>query len=162
MDLNTLRTLHAIGNYPSIITELTTSSTSNFSNEINSEFLVLGWKSILKGTGDVSKSAQFLSSTTNPQISEILKKSLMLWSKVYKNHIDNQTPSSSDVTALREIGLKAHEAVEIEQEERDQIILISAEALLMLSASSASFSLLKLLKASNLDWYWRQYKTWLF
>lgn len=150
MDLNTLRTLHAIGNYPSIITEL---STSTSSNEINSEFLVLGWKSILKGTGDVSKCAQFLSSSSKPQISEILKKSLMLWSKVYKNHINNQMNSSSDVTALREVGFKAHEAVEIEQEERDQIILISAEALLMSSATSESFSLLKLLKASNLDWY---------
>lgn len=151
MDLNTLRTLHAIGNYPSIITEL--SSPSAFSTEISSEFLVLGWKSILKGTGDVSKCAQFLASSTNQAFSEILKKSLMLWSKVYKNHVSNQSPSSSDILAFKEIGLKAHEAVEIEQEERDQIILISAEALLMLSATSESFYLLKLLKASNLDWY---------
>lgn len=152
MDLNTLRTLHAIGNYPSIITELSSPATLS-KNEINSEFLVLGWKSILKGTGDVSKCGQFLSTSTGQAVSELLKKSLMLWSKVYKNHINNQTGSSSDVMAFKELGLKAHEAVEIEADERDQIILISAEALLMLSATSESFSLLKLLKASNLDWY---------
>jgi hypothetical protein len=151
MELNTLRTFHAIGNYPSIIAELSSSAKSSNEDEVNSEFLVLGWKSILKGTGDVSKCAQFLSSS-NQAVSEILKKALMLWSKVYKNHINNQMVSSSDVTAFKEIGLKAHEAVEIEQEERDQIILISAEALLMLSATSESFYLLKLLKASNLDW----------
>ena len=144
MDLNSLRTLHAIGNYPSIIAELSTTST-----EINSEFLVLGWKSILKGTGDVSKCAQFLSSYA---VSEILKKALMLWSKVYKNLQANQASSNADIVALKEIGLKAREAVEIEPEERDQIILISAEALLMSSSPSESFNLLKFLKASNLDW----------
>lgn len=146
MDLNTLRTLHAIGNYAQIISELPNSSICNN----NPEFLVLAWKSILKCTGDVSKCAQFLG--TRP-ISDILKKSLMLWSKIYKSHINGTVGNNSDnVKALQELGVKAHETVEIEQEERDQIILISVEALLMLSEISQAFSLLKLLKASNLDW----------
>lgn len=147
MELNTLRTLHAIGNYPSIINEITNSPVKS-----NPEYLVLMWKSILKDTGDVSKCAQFLSTTFTTPISDTLKKSLMLWSKIYKNHLINQVVNDSDVMALQEIGIKAHEAVEMDQEEREQIILISADALLMLSATNEAFSLLKLLKASNLDW----------
>lgn len=76
----------------------------------------------------------------------------MLWSKIYKNNTLATSPNVSDVMAVQEMAVKAYETVEMDQEERDQIILISAESLLMLSATSDAFSLLKLLKASNLDW----------
>lgn len=160
MDLSSLRTAYALGNYQlastaPIITNLT------FPQSL--EYLVLKWKSILRATGDVSQAAQSLisiSASFPRQPSELLKKALILWSKAFKtqNSNLNSSPGNSNVAALTEIGIKAFEAAELEPEEREQTILLAAEGILLISpkATMESFSLLKLVKASNLDWYLNQ------
>ena len=166
MDLTTsLRTAYSVGNYQ---LASSTSSPASTASPKTIEFLVLKWKSILRASGDVSQAAQALisiSASFAKPPSELLKQALILWSKALKN----QNPShgtfvsspislssvDSEVAALQEVGMKAHEAAELEMEEREQIILLAAEGILLVSstATKESFSLLKFVKASNLDWY---------
>lgn len=162
MDLTTsLRTAYTVGNY-----QLASSSSTSTAIPKTTEFLVLKWKSILRATGDVSQAAQALisiSASFAKPPSELLKKALILWSKALKNQSHGTIVSSpnslssvnSEVAALQEVGTKAYEAAELEVEEREQIILLAAEGILLVSptATKESFSLLKFVKASNLDWY---------
>lgn len=157
MDLTALRNNYAIGAYSSITSTNNTGNTGNTGNTNiidNPEAIAIIWKSILKASngGDVSQCATFLQSLPANSCSELLKKSLMLWSKSFKS-----PQVATDFRALKELAGKAHETVELEAEERDQIILTCAEAILLSNANNDHvheqvFSLLKLLKASNLDW----------
>lgn len=139
MDLNTLRINYAIGAYSSITTSASTTTTTIHTPES----ICLIWKSILRATaGDLTKCVSFLQQSTTT-LSDSLKKALMMWSKAYKSR---SALKPDEIVALS--GL-AQESSELE--ERDQIILTCAEALLMSSAINDAFKLLKLLKASNLD-----------
>lgn len=142
MDSNsTLRSLYYVGNYSEIV--------KNYQKEKCSiEGISLIWKSILRsgnGSGDeMNKCTKFMS--TQSGTSDLFKQSIILWSKVFLK------PTSSERDSFKELAGKAYEAAEIAQEEREQIILNSIEGLLILNCISEAFSLLKLLKSSNLDW----------
>lgn len=148
------RTFYTLGNYEAVI-----SSVSSAVQPDEFELISLVWKSILRVEGDVSKCAQFWGQCACP--SELLKKSLMIWSKVFKGVGSNictgqaTTPTTNtapaDLMTAQEIAIKAHESAEIDPLERDQVILTCAETALLLNSTEAAFNLLKLVKASNLD-----------
>ena len=150
------RTFYTLGNYEAAI-----SSVSSAVQPDEFELISLVWKSILRVEGDVSKCAQFWGQCACP--SELLKKSLMIWSKVFKGvgssictgqttpTANTPTSTSADLMAAQEIAIKAHESAEIDPLERDQVILTCAETALLLNSTEAAFNLLKLVKASNLD-----------
>lgn len=146
--LNTTRTFYHLGNYEAAAILNPSVDPEDF------ELISLTWKSILRASpeGDVSKCAQFWGQCGCS--SELLKKSLMLWSKVIKGTSSNyptntaSSSSGSDLTAAQEIALKAHESVDLE---REQVILTCAEVALLLNSPETAFKLLKLVKASNLD-----------
>ena len=150
------RTFYALGNYEAAISSASTGAVKPDEFEL----ITLVWKSILRATpeGDVSKCAQFWGQCGCR--SELLKKSLMIWSKVLKkgtasssfsSQKDPNSPSSDDLMAAQEIAVKAHESAEIDPQERDQVILTCTEVALLLNSSESAFNLLKLVKASNLD-----------
>lgn len=147
------RTFYTLGNYEAVI-----SSVSSAAQPDEFELISLVWKSILRVEGDVSKCAQFWGQCACP--SELLKKSLMIWSKVFKGvgsticTGQTTTPTNTapaDLMTAQEIAIKAHESAEIDPLERDQVILTCAETALLLNSTEAAFNLLKLVKASNLD-----------
>lgn len=146
--LNSTRTFYTLGNYEAAIV--------NSVLPDDFELIALNWKAILRASpeGDVSKCAQFWGQSGCT--SELLKKALMLWSKVIKstssnsnlNYSLNGTGLNSELIAAQEIASKAHESVYIEH---DQVILTCAEVALLLNSPETAFKLLKLVKASNLD-----------
>lgn len=151
-ELSTLRTFYTLGNFKAALESAPSTSSSSSSDF---ELITLIWKSILRATfeGDVSKCAQFWGQCGCT--SELLKKALMIWSKVVKNNPNfSGSPSnsnSSDLSAAQEIAVKAHESADIDPQERDQVILTCAETALLLNSSESAFDILKLGKASNLD-----------
>lgn len=136
MELNALRTFYSIGNYSAI---------SPDASDCSPEAISIIFKARLQCGDDLAKCSRFLSAQSN--VSDLLKRALLLWSKVF---LKPAVPSSERM-AFKELAGKAHEAAEIDSEERDQVILTAAEALLISGALSESFELLKLVKASNLD-----------
>ena len=150
--LTAARTFYTLGNYEAVI-----SGGLNAVKGDDFELITLGWKSILRASaeGDVSKCAQFWGQCGCP--SELLKKSLMLWSKVLKtasclsSGAAKLSASNSDLMTAQEIAGKAHESADIDPQERDQVILTCSEVALLLNSSETAFNLLKLVKASNLD-----------
>lgn len=138
MDLNTLRTLYSIGNYSAI-------SHSSSESGSSPESIALTFKSLLlsSANGDIAKCTQFISVQLG--VSDLLKRTLLLWAKATLKPANH-----NDVMAFQELAVKAHEAAEIDSEEREQVILTSAEALAKMKALPEAFSLLKLVKASNI------------
>ena len=142
--MEALRTLYSIGNYSSIASSNSQKQQLQ-SSSVEFESICLIWKSILRSSsGDMTKCTKFLS--LQLEVSDLFKQSLLLWSKVFLK------PSPKDLMGLKELALKAHESVEMDHIEREQVILNSIEGLLMINSLNDAFSILKLLKASNLDW----------
>lgn len=148
-DLSSLRAAYCVGNFERAV-GIAQDILSGDADGRSGELMALYWKSVSRRSGmaGISKTAASLPFSTIP---DLLKRVLVQWSKATTDGA--AALSTGDVTVVRDLAVRAHEAADLSPEHREQVILTAAETLLAGGQAREAFALLKLAKATSLDWY---------